>query len=110
MIMGRRKFIQTWLTIMGQGTLLSYLDVCYCVWQFGMGRESAEDSRRTGRPPDFQADFRIDGALEASPNASVLDIAQTTGITTLMVFYALTQVLHLELRNRKRVPHKLNDN
>jgi hypothetical protein len=77
----------------------SYPDVSYWVWQFRMGRESIKDPRRSGRPPDFQTHFRIEGALEASPNASVRDIAQTTGIAPSMVFYLLIQVLHLEFRN-----------
>jgi hypothetical protein len=49
----------------------SHPDVSDWMQQFRMGRESVEDSRRSGRPPDFQTHFRIDGALEASPNASV---------------------------------------
>jgi hypothetical protein len=72
------------------------------------GRESIEDWRRSGRPSDFQAHFRIDGALEASPNASVRDIAQTTSIAPSTIFYLLTQNLHLEFRNWRRVPHKLS--
>jgi hypothetical protein len=64
-----------------------------------MGRESVKDSRYGERPPDFETDFRIEGALEASPNASVRDIAQTTGIATSTVFDVLTQVLDLEFRN-----------
>jgi hypothetical protein len=55
---------------------LSYLDVSHWVRQFLMRRESIEDSRRSGRPPDFQTHFRIEGALEASPNASIRDIVR----------------------------------
>jgi hypothetical protein len=69
------------------------------VRQFRIGRESVEDSRRNGKPPDFQTRFRIEGALEASPNASVRDVAQTSGIAPSRIFYVLTQVLHLEFRN-----------
>jgi hypothetical protein len=69
-----------------------------------MGRESIEDSRWNGRLSDFQTHFKIEGALEASSNASVLDIVQTTGIVPSTVFYILTQVLHLEFRNWRWVP------
>jgi hypothetical protein len=70
-----------------------------------MGRESVEDSKRIGRPPDFQTHFRIEEALEALPNdpnalnASVRDIAQTTGIAPSTIFYVLTRVLRLEFHN-----------
>jgi hypothetical protein len=74
-----------------------------------MGRENAEDSRLSGRPSGFQTHFRIKGALEASPNASVRDIAQTTSIAPTTVFYVLTQVLLLEFRNWRCTPDKLSD-
>jgi hypothetical protein len=77
---------------------LSYPDVGHWVWHFRIGSESFEDCKRSERPPDFQAYFRIEGAREASLNASVRDIAQTTGIAPSIVFYVLTQVLHLEVR------------
>jgi hypothetical protein len=78
---------------------LSYRDVSYRVGQFHLGREGIDDSRRSGRRPDFQTHFRVEAALKASPNASVRDIAQTTGIAPSTVFSVLTQVLHLEFRN-----------
>jgi hypothetical protein len=87
---------------------LSYPDVSDSMQQFHMGQESVEDSRRSGRPPDFQTHFRIEGALEASPNVSVRDIAQTTSIAPSTVFYMLIQVLHLEFRDSRRVTHKLS--
>jgi hypothetical protein len=59
---------------------LSYPDLRYWVLQFRMGRESVENSRRNGRPPDFQARFRIEGTLEASPSSSLQCIAEITGI------------------------------
>jgi hypothetical protein len=92
-IMSRCKFILSWLNIWGQRILISYPDVSYSVRQFRMARESVEDSRRNVRPPDFQIHFRIEGALEASLNASVWDIVQTTGIAPSIVFSVLTQVL-----------------
>jgi DNA-binding IclR family transcriptional regulator len=73
-----------------------------------MGRESIEDSRCSGRPLDFQSHFRSEGALETSPNASVRDIAQTTGIAPSTVFYVLTQVLDLEFVSEDG-SHKLSD-
>jgi hypothetical protein len=79
------------------------------VEQFGMGRESVDNSRGSGRLPAFQTHFRIEGALEASPNASVRDIAQTTGIAASMVFNVLTQVLHLEFRNWRWILYKLSE-
>jgi hypothetical protein len=81
---------------------LSYPDVSYWVQQFHKGRESVSDPRRSGKPPDFQTHFRIEGALEASPNASVRHIPLST------VSYVFTQVLHLEFRNGTWVPHKLS--
>jgi hypothetical protein len=80
------------------GAGLSYPDVSDWVQQFRMGRERVENSRRGGRLPDFQTHFRIEGALEASPNASVRDIAQTIGIAPSTVFCVLVQILHLEFR------------
>jgi hypothetical protein len=88
---------------------LSYPDFSDLVRQFCMGRESVEDSRRRERPPDFQTLFRIEKALEASPNASVRDIAQTIGIAPSTVFYLLTQVLHLEFPNWRSVSHQLGE-
>jgi hypothetical protein len=88
---------------------LSYPDVIYWMRQFRMGRERTEDSRGSVRPPDFQTHFRIEGALEASPNASVRDIAQTTDIAPSTVFCVFTQARHLECRNRRWVPQKLTD-
>jgi hypothetical protein len=73
-----------------------------------MRRESVEDSSRSGRWPDFQTHFRIEGTFEASSNASVRDITQTTGIAPSTVFYVLTQVLHLEFRDCRWIPHKLS--
>jgi hypothetical protein len=78
---------------------LSYPGVSNWVRQCPMTRESVEDSRRNERPPDFQTHFRIEGALEASPNASVGDIAQSIGIAPSIVFYVLAQLLRLEFRN-----------
>jgi hypothetical protein len=88
---------------------LSYPDVSDSVRQFRMRQEAVEDSRRSGRPPDFQTHFRIEGAFKASPNASVRDIRQTAGIALSTAFYVLSQVLHLEFHNWRWVPHKLSD-
>jgi hypothetical protein len=77
--------------------------------QFRVGRESVEDSRRGGRAPNFEIHFRIEGAIEASPNTSVRDIAQTTGIAPSTVLHVLTQVLHLQFRNWRWVRCKLSD-
>jgi hypothetical protein len=74
----------------------------YWGWQFGMGRESVEDLKRRERPPDFQTHFKIEGPIAASPNSSVRDFAQTTGIAPSTGFYVLTQVLHLEFRSWRR--------
>jgi hypothetical protein len=97
--MGRLKFIPSWLNILGQGILRSYPDVSYWVQQFRMRREGVENSRRSGRPPDLQTRFRIDSALEASPNAPIQDIIQTADIVSSTVFSVLTQVLRLEFRD-----------
>jgi hypothetical protein len=78
---------------------LSYPNVSDLVRQFHMGRESVEDSRYSGRLPDIQTPFRIDGALEASLNTSVRDIAETISLAPSTVFDVLTQVLHVELRD-----------
>jgi hypothetical protein len=88
---------------------ISYPHVSYWVRQFLMGRESFEDSIRRGRPPDFQTYFRIEGALQALPNASVREIARTTGIASSTVFYVFIPVFCLEFRNWRWVPHKLSD-
>jgi hypothetical protein len=64
-----------------------------------MGREGVEDWGRSERPSDFQTHFRIQGPFEESPNASVRDIAQTTGIAPTTVFYVLAPVLHPEFGN-----------
>jgi hypothetical protein len=106
---GRRKFVRSWLNMVGKGTFPSYPDVSDWVRQFCMGRECAEDSRLSGRPSGFQTHFRIQGALEASPNASVRDIAQTLGIAPTTGFYVLTQVLLLEFSNWRCTPDKLSD-
>jgi hypothetical protein len=74
-----------------------------------MGRDSVEDSRRSGTPPYFQTHFRFEGALEASPNGSVRAIVQTIGIALSTVFYIVTQVLHMEFRNWRWASHKLSD-
>jgi hypothetical protein len=87
---------------------LSYLDVSDWVRLFPMGRESFEDWRNNARPPDFQAHFRIEGALEASPNASVREFAQTADIAPSTVFSVFTQVLHLEFRDWRWILHKLS--
>jgi hypothetical protein len=87
---------------------LSYRDVSAWVRQFRMGRESAEDSRCSGRPTDFQTHFRIKGALEASPNVSVRDIVQNRDIAPSTGFYVLSQVLHLEFRKSRCIPSKLS--
>jgi hypothetical protein len=71
-----------------------------------MERESVEDWKHSGRSPDFQTRFRIEGTLEASPNASVRDLVQTKDIAPPTVFYVLTQVIHLEFRNWRWVPDK----
>jgi hypothetical protein len=73
-----------------------------------MGRESVQDWSRRERPPDFQTHFRIERAVEVSPNASVQNMAQTTGIALSTVFYILARVLHLEFRNWRWAPHKLS--
>jgi hypothetical protein len=100
--MDRRIFIPSWLGIMA--TRHSPLDISYWARQFRLGRESAEDSNRSRRPADFETHFRIDEALEAPPNASVRDIAQTAGIAPTTAFYVPTQVFHLEFRNWRWVP------
>jgi hypothetical protein len=66
-------------------------------------REAVEDRRRS---PDFQIHFRIEGAFEASPNYSVRDIDQITGIALPTVSDVPIQVLRLEFRNWRWVPHK----
>jgi hypothetical protein len=78
------------------------------MWQVRTERESLEDWKRSGRPPDFQTYFRIEGALEASPNALVRDIAQAIGGAPSTAFYILTQVPHLEFRNRRCIARKLS--
>jgi hypothetical protein len=83
---------------------LSYPDVSDWMRLFRMGREGIEDSRRSGSSPDLQTRLRIEGVLEASPNASVQDIVQTTAITSSTVFYVLTQVLQLEFCTWRWVP------
>jgi hypothetical protein len=59
---------------------LSLPDVSYWARQLRIGREIVENSRRSGRPTDFQTHFRIEGALEAPLSASARDIAQNTDI------------------------------
>jgi hypothetical protein len=88
---------------------LSYPYVSYWVLQFCEEQESIEDSRRSGRPSDFQTRFRIEGALEGSPNPPVRDLAQTTSIAPSSVLYVLIQVLHLGFPNWRWTPHKLSD-
>jgi hypothetical protein len=102
--MDRRNFNLSWLKIMEQNIFLSYPDVNNWLRQFRMGRESVKDSKQNGRLADFQTHFKIEGALETSPNASVRDIVQITDIVPSTVFYVLTQVLHLEFCNWRWVP------
>jgi hypothetical protein len=83
---------------------LSYPDVGDCVRQLRIGQESIKDSRRSRKLLDFQAHFRIEGALEASPNGSTRDLAQTISIAPSTIFYVLTEVLHLEFRTSRWVP------
>jgi hypothetical protein len=66
---------------------------------FAAEGKAFEDSRESRRFPDFQTRFRIEGAPEVSPNASVQDIAQTPGIASSTLFDVLTQVLRLEFCN-----------
>jgi hypothetical protein len=61
-------------------------DVSHWMRQFPMGRESAEDSRGSKRPLDFQTHFRIKGALEALLNASVRDLVQPSSIAPSRAF------------------------
>jgi hypothetical protein len=90
-------------------TAVSYPDVSYCVRHVRTGPESFDVWGRSGKPRDFETHFRIQGALEASPNASVRDIAETTGIAPSTVFDALTQVFHLKFGNWRWNSHKLSD-
>jgi hypothetical protein len=71
---------------------LSDPDVSYWVRELHIGRETDEDSRCSVRPPGLQTHFRIERALETSPNASVREIGEIPGIAPSMVFYILTQV------------------
>jgi hypothetical protein len=48
---------------------LSSPDVSYWIRKFRMRRESVEESKGSGTSLDFQTHFRIEGALESSPNA-----------------------------------------
>jgi hypothetical protein len=68
-------------------------------------RDKAEDRHIS----KSQGLFRIEGALEASPDTVLRDNVHATGITPSTVFYALTQVLHLEFCNWSWLSHKFSD-
>jgi hypothetical protein len=55
------------------------------------------------------SNYRIEGALEASPNVCVGEIAEPEEIAPSTVFFALTEVLYLEFHNGRWLSHKLND-
>jgi hypothetical protein len=107
--MSRRKFILSSLSIMEtrHSPILSGCQLLDAT--VSHGREIVEDSRWSGRLPNFQIQFGIDGVLKESPNASVWDIAQTTGTALSTVFYILIQVLHLEFRNWRWISHKFSN-
>jgi hypothetical protein len=78
---------------------LSYPDVSHWVRKFRREQESVEDLKRSGRPPDSQTHFRIEGFLKASPKPSVRGIVHTSSITSSTLFCVLTEILRLEFRN-----------
>jgi hypothetical protein len=91
----------------GQSTLLAWCQLLGVAVLHGARKRW--NWRRSRRPPDFQTRFRIEGTLKTSSNASVRDLAQTTGVALATVLYVLTQVLHLEFRNWRWIRHKLSD-
>jgi hypothetical protein len=84
--------------------VLSYLEVGYWRRQFSMGREYVEDSRKTGRPPDFNCHRRIRQALEERPIAVVRTLAKATRYAPSTVFFVLNEVLGLKFRHWRWVP------
>jgi hypothetical protein len=86
------KEIHSKLLLLYGTEALSDSEVGYWRRQFSMGREYVEDSRRTGRPPDYNCDRRIREALEERPIASVRTLAEATGYTPSRVFFVLSEV------------------
>jgi hypothetical protein len=87
------KEIHSKLLLLYGTEALSYLEVEYWRRQFSMGREYVEDTRRTGRPPDFNSHRRIREALEERPIAAVRTLAEATGYAPSTVFFVLNEVL-----------------
>jgi hypothetical protein len=75
---------------------LSHSGVTYWRREFRGGRKDAEDSPRSGRPPDFGVRLRVERVFEAAPNGSSRSIAEITGHEPSTMFFILTQVLQFK--------------
>jgi hypothetical protein len=75
-----------------------------------MGREYVEDARRTGRPPDFSVQLRIQNVFDEGPLTSVRCSAEVTHTLATTVFSIWAEVFGPRLRHWRWVPHVLSDN